>query len=49
MRELSELTARSMTLDELAEALCDHPDSAVRVLAMKIINGYRPPYTGDDE
>lgn len=47
MRELTELMARGMTLEELAEALRDHADAAVRVLAMKIISGYRPPYDGE--
>lgn len=48
MRELTELMARGMTLEELAEALRDHPEPAVRELAMKIIRGYRPPYDGDE-
>jgi hypothetical protein len=49
MSEISELTARNMSFEELAEALRDHTDAAVRELAMRVIRGYRPPYGGDEE
>lgn len=37
MNEISELRAKYMSLEELAEALRDHPDAAVRELAKKAI------------
>jgi len=37
MIEISELRAKYMNLQELAEALRDHQDAAVRELARKVI------------
>lgn len=37
MNDISELTARNLRLDELAELLRDHPDVAVRVFVLRII------------
>lgn len=38
MNDISELTARNLSLDELAERLRDHEDVAVRVLALRVID-----------
>lgn len=38
MNEISELRAKYMSLEELAEALLEHPDPAVRELAKKVIS-----------
>ena len=38
MTELTELRAKYMSLEELAEALRDHADPAVRELAKKVIS-----------
>lgn len=37
MSEITELMARSLTLDELGDRLADHPDIAVRVFAQRVM------------
>jgi hypothetical protein len=38
MSEITELMARSLTLDELSSRLVDHSDVAVRVFAQRVMD-----------
>lgn len=48
MNDISELTARNLSLEELAERLRDHEDVAVRVLALRVIEAELSEYAAEE-
>lgn len=46
---ITELLARSLSIQELADRLSDHPDVAVRILAQRVIDASIEESNEDDD